>query len=416
MALASDEPKMHPVHVLPVCALPGSLYVGPDVSKCIQMYCSMWGVPHLPKRNPCSQPVSLERKHLDLIAKGNYVVADKSDGIRYTLFLCKVGEQHYSFLVDRKLDMYQIPVAASKRMFAGSIFDGELVWIQGVNGAYMQLFLVFDVVAYKGSADIKQENLHRRLAVIREAFDLSGHVISSPRGAARCAKEGKIICGGNAYGLSFRPKLCFPLDQLDTLLRQMETLPYSTDGLIFTAVNAPNCSGTAEHTFKLKNRHMVDLQLQGSSLLLGQGGHSDTAMHRVTLESVGIDLKLSPSMLQLLSQSSKEEHVTKIVECELLQVDGELHLEFVGVRTDKVHPNTVRTMLSTITNLRENIQAHELCVSQRAFQNLKNLQSTHNLPQPVCCQAATQGGAELASIVVGDVLDARCFPGQTQQN
>ena len=417
MHQASEEIKMHQANVLPVCALPGGLYTGPDVSKCLHMYCSLWGVPHLFKRNPCSQPVSLERKHMDLIAKGNYVVADKSDGIRYALLLCKVGEQHYSFLVDRKLDMYQIPVAASKRMFAGSIFDGELVWIKGADGANMQIFLVFDVVAYKGSADIKQENLHRRLAVIREAFDLSGHVISSPRGAARCAKEGKIICGGNAYGLSFRPKLCFPLNQLDTLLRQMETLPYPTDGLIFTSVDAPNCSGTAEHTFKLKHRHMVDLQLQAASLLLGQGGHSDTAMHRVTLESVGIDLKLSPSMVQLISQSGKEEHSAKIVECELLQVDGELHLEFIGVRTDKAHPNTVRTMLSTITNLRENIQAHELCVSQRALQSLSNLQSKHDVPpHPVCCHVATHGGAELANIVVGDVLDARFSPCQTQQN
>jgi len=409
--LLSAEPKMHQANALPVPTHPGNLYSGPDLPKCLQIYCKLWGVQHLYKRNPCSQPISLERKHIASITTGNYVVADKSDGIRYGLLLCKVGDQHYSLLVDRKLDMYQIPVAASKRMFAGSIFDGELVWIAGSHGTYTQLFLVFDVVAYRGSPGIKEENLHRRLTVIREAFDLSGHVISSPRGAARCAKEGKIICGGNAYGLSFRPKLCLPFDQLDTLMRQMETMPYPTDGLIFTSVEAPNSSGTAEHTFKLKTRHTVDLQLQGCNLLLGQGGHTDTAMHRVCVESVGIDLKLSPIMQQLCASSNPDDQATKIVECELLQIDGELHLEYVGMRTDKAHPNTVRTMISTITNLRENIQAHELCLSQRSLQTAKRSQNTHDLPQPVCCNAATRGGADLANIVVGDVIDAKSFPG-----
>ena len=399
---------MHQTSILPSCAVPGNLFTGTDLANCLKIYCALWGVPHLSKRNPCAQPVSLERKHIDLIVKGNYVVADKSDGIRYTLLMCKVGEQHYSFLVDRKLDMYQIPVAASKRMFAGSIFDGELVWIRGTNGALMQLFLVFDVIAYKGSTEIKQENLHRRLAVIREAFDISGHSISSPRGAAKCAKEGKIICGGNAYGLSFRPKLCFPLDQLDTLLRQMESLSYPTDGLIFTAVDAPICSGTAERTFKLKKRHMVDLQLQGTTLLLGQGGHSDTAVNRVALETVGIGLKMMPSMLQLIENTGHEQ-LPIIVECELLQADGEIQLEFVGRRADKAHPNTVRTMLATITNLRENIQPHELCLPQRSMQQQYPVPFTHDLPQPVCCNAATHGGAELANIVVGDVMDARSF-------
>lgn len=385
---------------------PGKIYTGHDLTACLQIYSNLWGVPYLSKRNPCAQPISLERKHLDTVTKGNYVVADKSDGIRHTLLLCKVGDQHYSFLIDRKLEFYQIPVAASKRMFMGSVFDGELVWIQGPTGDRMQLFLVFDVIAYKGSSEIKSENLHRRLALIREAFDLSDYVVSSPRGAAKCAKQGKIICGGNSNGLSFRPKPCFPLNQLDTLLRQMETFSYATDGLIFTAVDAPVSHGTSDSTFKLKYRHMVDLQLENATLLLGQGGNSDTATHRVTLDSIGLDLIYSEKIMQLLRAQNTE---SLILECELLLKDERLHLDFVCMRTDKVHPNTVRTILSTIINLRENIQPHELCIVQRGFQSTSGPTFCYELPQPVGCNAAKHGGAELANILVGDVLDANQF-------
>lgn len=389
---------------------PGAIYTGSDLNDCINTYCQLWGVPHLSKRNPCSQPVSLERKHLPLITQGDYVVADKSDGIRYSLFLCKTENQHHSFLVDRKLAMYQIPVAANKRMFTGSIFDGELVWVTNANNERSQVLLLFDVVAYKGDTDIKNCNLHRRLEIIREAFDISGHTVASPRSAARCAKNGKIICGGNACGLSFRPKLCFPLCQLDTLLRHMDTLTYATDGLVFTPVDAANSSGTAESTFKLKTRHTVDLEFGKDEVLLGLGGGVNTAPHRVTLESIGVDIKYSPRIkAYIIQRHASQSDTGVIVECELLHVDDELHLEWIGTRTDKAHPNSVRTLLSTITNLREHIQPHELCIAQRIPQVGGCQQSIGALPQPVCCNAGLQGGAEIASIVVGDVVDSQRF-------
>ena len=41
--------------------------------------------------------------------------------------------------------------------------------------------------------------------------------------------------------------------------------------------------------------------------------------------------------------------------------DGEaIELDFVELRRDKVHPNSLRTVMSTILNLRENILPEEL--------------------------------------------------------
>jgi hypothetical protein len=359
----------------------------------------------------------LERRHIPIVEQGEYVVADKSDGVRYTLFLCSQGGRHYSFLVDRKLSFYQIPVAAGRKAFAGSIFDGELVWAKTSCAQPSQLFLVFDAVAFKGCTEVRNENLHKRLAVIRGAFDLNGLSVSSPEEAAALAKDGKIVCGGNAFGLSFRPKPCFPMDQIDTLLRQLPSLPYATDGLMFTPVNLPVATGTAESTFKLKHSHTVDLEVRGKELLVGQGGAPETAVQRVNLCTAGISLEPDASFWDAVAASrrGREENATGsiIVECKLLLVDGEPQLRFLSLRTDKVHPNTVRTVLATLINLRENIQAHELCPQLRTMGSRRGERepATSQLPKPVCCEPSSQGGAELANLAVGDVLDFQRFAG-----
>ncbi len=343
------------------------------------------------------------------------MVADKSDGVRFSLFLCKEGERHFSFLIDRKMTLYQIPVAACKHAFAGSIFDGELLWIRTSQGCYSQLFLIFDVVAFKGQSDIQRQDLHRRLELIRGAFDLSGERVTSPEEATKLARRGKIICGGNAHGLSFRPKQCFPMDQLDTLLRQMSSLQYATDGLIFTPVDAPVGTGTAERTFKLKTRHTVDLEVCAGELLLGQGGSPETATQRVPLEAVGASLRRSPRLTAFVNASvdaPRGEPRSAIIECELVPRGDEIELEFMHARRDKSHPNAIRTLLATVTNLRENIQMDELCAKARSSHYAgERLEAgaRKSLPKPVCCEASSQGGAELASVAVGDVLDAHCL-------
>ena len=390
---------------------PGVVYAGEFAAQCAQSYFALWGLPHLPKRNPCAQPVSLERKHIPLLLAGDYVVADKSDGVRYTLYLCREGGRNFSFLIDRKLSFYQIPVAASKRAFAGSIFDGELVWSLTPQGTRSQLFLVFDVVAYRGSAAIQQESLHKRLETIRSAFDLSGRPVVSPECAAALAKEGKIICGGNSHGLSFRPKPCFPMDQLDTLLRQIPSLPYATDGLVFTPVDQPLCAGTAERTFKLKASHTVDLEVRGGDLLLGQGGSPETAVQRVSLATLGIPFRRDAALqAEIDALAVGPDQAPVILECALSLKEKDAELSYIGRRTDKVHPNVVRTVLSTLTNLREDIKPQELCAAQRGGGSHRET-NEGTLPKPVCCEPSSQGGAELASLAVGDVLDSQRFAG-----
>ena len=128
--------------------VPAPLYTRADVAEKVRAKLhELWRVEEKPLRNPCAQPVSLERKHLPLLNDGHYVVAEKSDGVRYTLFLTRAEGAEVAFLIDRKLSMYQVPVAARKGFFDGSIFDGELVWVTNPDGTTSQNYLVFDMVA-----------------------------------------------------------------------------------------------------------------------------------------------------------------------------------------------------------------------------------------------------------------------------
>lgn len=346
-------------------------------------------------------------------------MADKTDGVRYSLFLTTVQCRPYAVLIDRKLSIFQIPVAGNKKTFHGSIFDGELVW-QKTKDVLTQVFLIFDVIAYKGCAKIQHENYHARLAVIRNAFDLDGEIVSSPEDAHALAKKNKIICGGNAAGLSFQPKGCFPMNQLDTLLRKLTSLPYATDGLVFTPVQSPVETGTSQGVFKFKQNHTLDLEVRYDSenkpaLFVGAGGNPQTATQRLPLNSLGWNFTLSPAdfwtRIDALQSRMTDKFQPLIIECKLLVKDTGLALEFMAIRGDKLHPNAVRTVLATVKNVQENISLHELVEPLRSgfAQSTDAAASVKpaSIPQPHSCRVADHGGATLASIVVGDSLDSR---------
>jgi hypothetical protein len=236
----------------------------------------------LAQRNPCATPTSLERKDLSTLASRNYCVADKADGVRVVLFLSEAEGQPIAVLINRQLDLTVIPVAASRRFFAGSIFDCELVWTKD---PITQLLLVFDVVAVKGDSSVSHTNYTERVALIRQIFDLETQQVTCVSEAQMLARRGKILAGSTHYGLSIRPKTCYLLNMLGTLVRTLHTLPYATDGFIFTPIDEPVRTGTQRSLFKLKTHHTVDVQVWPSvkCVAVGFGGGPDTATRRSEL-------------------------------------------------------------------------------------------------------------------------------------
>jgi hypothetical protein len=339
--------------------VPSAPLTGLVVEEIVTAYHAAWGVKAVRGRNPAPQPVSLERRHLPLLREAPYVVADKSDGVRMCLFLTRASGREHAVLVDRKLSIYQVPVAASRRCFDGSLFDGELLWTTSPDGSRWQTYLVFDAVSWRGDGAIGREPLTHRLELIRHTFDLGSEEIVGADAAQVKAKEGKVICGGNAHGLAFRPKQCFSLDMLPTLLRLLPNLPYKSDGLVLTPMDEPVCTGTHETTFKLKWRHTLDLQANSATrqLFLGAGGTAHN--ERLDLAETDLGLSADTHYWEALRAAlgPADSPVGAIVESELLSDGG---LRFVTIRRDKTHPNSLRTVERTLGSVVENLGPDEL--------------------------------------------------------
>jgi hypothetical protein len=338
----------------------------PEISEQIVLsYHKAWDARPVPGRNPCPQPVSLERRHLQLIKDKPYVVADKSDGIRMCLFLTRVEGKEYSVLINRMLTIFQIAVCASSKCFNGSLFDGELLWTVGTDGVASQTYLVFDVVSWRGdNGAIGLAQLPKRLELIRHCFDFGGDEVSGAEAAHKCAKSGKVVCGGNAHGLAFRPKKCYSLEMLPTLLRQMPHLSYVTDGIILTPINDPVTTGTNERQFKLKWSQTLDFQVIAATrqLLLGvgAGGHDERLdiTHCPYLKLEPDDLFWEKFALSVLPSDCP---VNTIVEASLKEDEtGTILLTYLTIRRDKTHPNSIRTAQRTLISVKEDLNADDL--------------------------------------------------------
>jgi hypothetical protein len=328
----------------------------------LRNYHKIWGTQPRAGRNPAPQPVSLERKDLPQLLEGNYMVADKSDGVRTLLFLTEAEGQPVAVLVDRRLNLQPIPIAASRRFFSGTLFDGELVWINSAAGP-AQALLIFDVVALRGTY-VGKLPFTERGALVRTTFDLEDADIPTVEKAHALARRGKILAGSMRTGLVIWPKTCFHLSMLDTLLRTLPTLPYATDGLVFTPIDEPVRTGTHRTLFKLKQHHTVDVQCWPSlrRVALGLGGGPSTAVQRVDLAEAAPELQLSGTFWSALDTLGEGAVDGIIVECRLSGAAAKQAPQLVPemLRTDKEHPNTVETVQRTTRNFREAISVEEV--------------------------------------------------------
>jgi hypothetical protein len=93
-----------------------------------------------------SMPFNMSRKTLELVKNEDYRVTEKSDGVRYLMYVIEVSGQAMAVFVDRSKEIFQL---ASSRYLGkifkiGTVFDCEVVY----NKTYKaQMILVFDVLA-----------------------------------------------------------------------------------------------------------------------------------------------------------------------------------------------------------------------------------------------------------------------------
>jgi len=269
----------------------------------------VWGVETSSGYFPGPQPVSIERKHFPILKRSEYLVCEKSDGVRHLLVAVMYGDKKMCIMMNRANNMYLVPINLPKIAYKGTVLDGELV--------QDTLFLVYDAVCVAGS-DVGNLNLIQRMQnanlVVKNILKI---------------KTDKI---------TIKCKTFYNIKNFDTFQKEfLPTLTYKTDGLVFTPLYEPIRIGTHELMFKWKPRdqNTIDFQIKGDRLYLQEKGHL----------VYGGELRFRP------------EWVTEdcIVECQYTS-DGWTPR---NLRSDKTHPNNRRTFYRTLHNIKEDIQISE---------------------------------------------------------
>ena len=269
---------------------------------------------------PGPQPISIERKHFGILRRNNYVVCEKTDGIRHALLAVMYNEKKMCVLVDRAQEMYLLPLNLPRPMFQGTVMDGELVkteqgWV----------FMVYDCLLIS--------NKHvGHLDLVKRIEEVSGPIA----GIMKMAKD----------PIKVKVKTFWPLQKFDEFMKQ--EFPYETDGIVLTPVNEPVRIGTHETLFKWKPRdqNTIDFQFKWQN--------QKWCMYVQEHGKLVFESEIYPEKL-----GDFEVREDMIIECQYIHWDWPRWWKPLYVRTDKVHPNNRRTFYRTLINISENIELTE---------------------------------------------------------
>jgi hypothetical protein len=303
-----EEPAPRPVDLVRAPVVPGSaaMALGPRADAIDRAFYDAWSLPlrdeaRSRRRNPGPNPVSVSLAALRDLNPDEYVVAEKTDGVRYALLLCRDDAgAPVAVMIDRACRKFEVSVRAAARFFDGTLLDGELAWERridvvpsasacardaaplalsdlvvdagaappppppvapcadaagaGATPTETLVYWAFDAVCvagvpYRDADYITRMEVVQRL-LMPDATCLDDLVEASPE--------------GNAHGLAFRPKPYVPARCVDAVWADdAPRLRHRTDGLVLTPLRDPICTGTHWRQFKWKHHHTFDLELRG---------------------------------------------------------------------------------------------------------------------------------------------------------
>lgn len=296
-------------------------------------------------------PVSLESKDVMTIAMNEYVVGEKSDGIRY-IMVCSHWDMPqnkgpYAVLLDRNMTIYEIKLKAEESIFRGTVLDGEIV---STNDNTL-LFLVFDLVCDRGISCIHMDFVERQ----QRLYD----ILSSPYGP-------KLLSNEDSSPIQIVQKMFIPLETL--LEKGMDADPqkftnHKSDGWIFVPVRSGIKTLRHPTMFKFKQEHTIDVQIIRTER--HQYGVSYWVDGNATVgpftdphnEHLKIEMVLAEDWLKTI-QDLRGLNVNGIYECNLEERPNQpqmVFLHIIRLRTDKNQPNDLFTISKTLVNYREKI-------------------------------------------------------------
>ena len=285
-----------------------------------------------PKRGeykfPGNLPVSIERKHIYDVKSTQYLVTEKTDGVRYFMYCTIYDEKKVCMMLDRNAQLYLVPLNVYEGLYKGSIFDGELVKTK--EGKY--LFNVFDCMHFCG-ANVMKQGFHGRFQNVLELM--------------------KMIFPSDKDPFSFKTKGFFFILDFLKAVEFSKDRSYETDGYIFYSQTAPYVPfrNWTMYKWKPQEDNTVDFVVTKtgvrSEYVFSVFDHGkDVAIQKVSLDPSIIQVEIEYLFVTGCAQV--------VVECKW--DPGSQNWMPKNVRKDKSHGNDMFTFEKTVLNIKENIQ------------------------------------------------------------
>jgi len=259
------------------------------------------------------------------------MIAEKTDGMRYILYIVRINNVLKAVFVDRAFRMYSIE-SIGLQSGGKCIFDGELV--KETSGAWS--FYIHDAVLVNGH-NIATQNLTKRLSHISAYLKSHSRTILTE--------------------ISIKKKNMWNFKNFDAFLNR-EASDHDTDGIILTPINKGVETGTQYSMFKWKTetQHTMDFMITEGSrrfdvfvynrreLMKYKSLSTRTPKGRAFMKAIG---RITDNDTQISGL---------IIECRYM-LDGTIVP--LKMRLDKTRPNSLRTIEKTIINIKENITLEE---------------------------------------------------------
>ncbi|RYP08071.1 hypothetical protein DL765_008927 [Monosporascus sp. GIB2] len=336
---------------------------------------------------PGAQPVSFTRKHLDELRRQDYYVCEKSDGIRYLLYLTEDengGEIHY--LIDRKNDYWFInagnlhfPTPAGEQTFhKATLLDGELVIDDLGSGRKEPRYLVFDCLVMDGQVLMSRE-LSKRLGYFQEQIFKPYDDLLKKYPEERGFQP--FFIGMKDMQVAYGVQHVF-----DHVIRKLR---HGNDGLIFTCLRSEYKAGTDPHILKWKeaDENTIDFRwklhfptVEPNELERAEG----VTEPFVDYEAVpAVDLLAyhggnGPDAYQYYAPLHLEEHEWEVLKSlsdpldeRIVEVymDEQKRWRFSRFRDDKTDGNHISVVNSVIESIRDSVTKEDLLNAAKSIRD-----------------------------------------------
>lgn len=296
---------------------------------------------------PGPQPVSIEKKDFSKLKDYKYFTSLKLDGYRFILYFIKdKNEKNQCIIFNRALNFYNINIDAEDTIFNGTLLDGELVFNKKSNSWD---YFIHDALLLCGN----------KINKLSHSIRLSD---------TRCCIDSFINNNSPVNTVNIKVKDFYEFDNFDNFV-EIYSKSTNNDGIIFMPENLPVISGTQYSMLKWKpqEKHTFDFLIKES-----EKGFSAFVFHMGNFKEFAIIHKDTPDGNIFIEKTKVLKNYKNecILECSFNKETN--NFTPLLIRTDKTHPNSLRTIERTLFNITENIKIDDFVDICKEKNNLIN--------------------------------------------